>query len=162
MVRAQQPFVWFVRMLTGVAVVGLIWSIVLTRSPALAGGRQGHHGAVHCQFSFHARVYQGPDTGLELAGDLTLTIDPSGSHRGVLTQPDGSGVSVVGQVTGQSLTVLFDLGDNRFISGLGTADSDIRACSFTTLLGPFVGPDPADSGTWGDMRTLIKVVLDDD
>lgn len=95
-----------------------------------------------------ARVYHGPDTGVELAGELTLTIDPSGSHRGVLTQPDGSGVSVVGQVTGQSLTVLFDVGEGRFISGLGTADSDIRACNFTTLVGPFVGPDFADSGTW--------------
>src|SRR5215813_969353 len=106
MVRSQQRFVWFARTLIGVAVVGLVWSIVLARSPAFAGGRQGHHEEGHCQFPFHARVYQGPDTGMELAGDLTLTIDPSGSHRGVLTQPDGSGVSVVGQVTGQSLTVL--------------------------------------------------------
>ena len=66
----------------------------------------------------------------------------------MLTQPDGSGVSVVGQVVGQSLTVLFDLGDGRFISGLGTADSDIRACRFTTLFGPFVGPEFPDSGAW--------------
>ncbi len=155
--RSQQWLVWFVQMLTGVAVVGLVWLIVPAHSPAVPRVPQGHHKTAHCQLPFHARVYQGPDTGVELAGDLTLTIDPSGSHRGVLTQPDGSGVSVVGHVTGQSLTVLFDLGDGRFISGLGTADSDIRACTFTTLLGPFVGPDVADSGTWRFIHSITTV-----
>src|SRR5919198_1404969 len=135
MVISQQRVVWFVRILTGVAVIGLVWLIVLARSSVLARGPQGHPRTVHCQLPFHAQVHQGPDTGVELAGDLTLTIDPSGSYRGVLTQPDGSGVPVVGQVVGQSLTVLFDLGDDQFISGLGTADSDIRACTFTTLFG---------------------------
>lgn len=105
-------------------------------------------GPGQCRFPFDGTVYRGPDAGLRLSGELTLTIGAGGDTTGVLVGATGQQTRMVGQVLGRSLTVLFALGGGRFLSGLGTADSPIAGCAFTVLFGPFVGPRPDDSGTW--------------
>jgi hypothetical protein len=101
-----------------------------------------------CTFGFTAAVYHGPSAGLELNGELVLDFDPEGRVDGTLTTLDGD-IAVVGQATGRALHVLFDLGDGKYISGYGNADSDVRDCAFTTIVGPFVGPYLSDVGAWG-------------
>jgi hypothetical protein len=86
---------------------------------------------------------------LTVAGSLQLVIDPSGSTSTLLQHDDGTQTGGVGQVTGRTLTILLNLPDGTHISGIGTADSDIRACHFGVIFGPLVGPDLDDSGSWG-------------
>jgi hypothetical protein len=52
-------------------------------------------------------------------------------------------------VSGRLVSFLLDSGDGTHISGIGTADGDVRSCAFSTIFGPFVGPSLDDSGSWG-------------
>jgi len=105
---------------------------------------------VTCTLNFEATVYQGPETELSLVGDLTLSVDPTGAAEGSLVTSDtGAEYPVVGQVNGRAINLAFDLGDDVYIFGLGTAFEPIGAGNCGKALGgPFVGPSPDDTGTW--------------
>ena len=107
-------------------------------------------GSVTCTLNFEATVYQGPETELALLGNLTLTVDATGAAEGSLVTSDtGAEYPVVGQVNGRAINLAFDLGDNVYIFGLGTAFEPIGAGNCGLALGgPFVGPSPDDTGTW--------------
>lgn len=138
-------------------------ALLLVALVALTGARVPFHAAAlqtnsfaqslqspSCTFPFHAAVSQGTDAGFSLSGQFQLPLTPDGAYAGVLVEDDGTQIPVVGQVIGRSMTVLFDLGQGRLLSGLGTADSAIEDCGFLQLLGPFVGPSLDDGGAWGE------------
>lgn len=115
------------------------------------------------------------ETPLALVGMLTLNVDPSGSFTGVLTTgkdkdgndlpailfhgpnlpPDPSSANsynVYGQITGRSVSILFDLGNNKYIIGSGVSKADLSAADTGDLSfagGAAVGTDSGDSGDWG-------------
>jgi hypothetical protein len=106
-------------------------------------------GSAECSLPFEATVLSGPDAELALIGDLTLVVDATGGAEGTLVTADDSEFSVVGQINGRSINLAFDLGDDVYIFGLGTAFEPIGAGNCGLALGgPFVGPAPDDTGTW--------------
>ena len=119
--------------------------LTVVRVPVPADARQA---AAVCTFPFYAQVYQGPDTGLVLRGNVTLSIESSGNAFGILSEDDGTQVGVVAQATGRMLSMLLQAGGGD-LSVVGTAESEVRACGFTTIFGPLVGPAIDDSGSWG-------------
>jgi hypothetical protein len=102
-----------------------------------------------CTFKqFSATVYQGPDRGLSVQGQLTLQVNQTGSLSGTLKQTSGPDVSVVGQADGRAINLVFNLGQNRLLFGVGTLQQDIHSCAGAAG-GPLVGPNGPDSGNWG-------------
>lgn len=104
--------------------------------------------SISCTIDFEATVHQGPDAGLSLVGDLALQIESSGALSGALSQQDGSQVPVSGQAQGQAINLVFDLGSEQYIFGVGSLQYDIRECK-GAIGGPFTGPQPGDNGDWG-------------
>ena len=103
----------------------------------------------NCTFKqFSAVVYEGPDKGLSVEGQLTLQVNQSGSLTGTLKQTKGSDIPVVGQANGRAINLIFDLGQSRLLFGVGTLQQDIHTCAGAAG-GPLVGPRGADSGNWG-------------
>jgi hypothetical protein len=100
-----------------------------------------------CTSEFEATIHQGPNAGLSLVGELTLEVQPSGSLTGMLILDDGSQVKAVGQTEGRAINLMFDLGNDQQIFGVGTSEYDIRECK-GVLGGPFSGPLPGDIGDW--------------
>ena len=103
---------------------------------------------VICMITFDASVRTGPDAGWTLKGNLVLTVDPTGSATGVLTQADGSDVKAVGQVNGRAINLAFDLGQDMYIFGAGTLTNTLSECT-GQVGGPFAGPKAGDLGDWG-------------
>lgn len=104
-----------------------------------------------CIGPFEATVHQGPNTGLSLIGDLELTIDGRGDAIGVLRLEEEDEVSTVGQVDGKAINLVFVVGEERYIYGVGGSVQDIRDCD-AVWGGPFVGPDSGDMGDWARKR----------
>jgi hypothetical protein len=104
--------------------------------------------SINCLFAqFKATIYTGPDAGMSLQGNLHLHIDPDGSVTGVLKQANGPDIHSVGQANGRAINLIFDLGQNRLIYGVGTLQNPIQMCKGSAG-GPFVGPDEKDAGSW--------------
>ncbi len=101
-----------------------------------------------CTFPFYAQVFQGPNTGMVLQGNVTLSIEPSGYAGGILTEDNGTVGGLAGQATGRALSILVDVGSDHF-AAIGVADGDVRDCGFTRIFGSLVGPAIDDSGSWG-------------
>lgn len=114
-----------------------------------------------CSLPFEATVLSGPDAELALIGTLDLDVDETGSASGLLTTDDGLEVPVVGQINGRAINLVFDLGDDVYIFGLGTSVEPIGAESCGgSLGGPFVGPALDDTGTWLAGRALEKLLAE--
>ena len=99
---------------------------------------------------FDATVRQGPSAGTEVSGDLTIEISADGTLSGDLKPASGGAdITVTGQATGRAINLAFDLGKisgvEQYLFGVGTVAGDI--CDSPTG-GPFVGPQPGDSGDW--------------
>jgi len=101
-----------------------------------------------CSGDFEATVHSGKNAGLSLAGKLTLHIQPSGNFIGTLATDDSTSVQVTGYAVSQALNLVFDLGDGRYLFGVGSAQYDMNECKGVAG-GPFTGPEPGDSGDWG-------------
>ncbi len=101
-----------------------------------------------CVVAFEATVQQGPDTGLALIGDLTLTTDATGAVTGTLVQADGTEVNATGQVNGRAIHLVFALGNDQYVFGVGSLQYPFQECR-GAIGGPFTGPQPGDSGDWG-------------
>ncbi|HLI08417.1 MAG TPA: hypothetical protein VKV40_17780 [Ktedonobacteraceae bacterium] len=97
---------------------------------------------------FEVTVYRGPDAGFSLQGALKLQVDSSGAITGTLTQTNGTTVQIAGQANGRAINLLFTLSNGKSLFGVGTLQNDIRQCK-GAVGGPEVGPNPADSGSWG-------------
>lgn len=101
---------------------------------------------------FKATVYQGPDRGLTLKGELHLRLRPSGRLFGTLQRKPRRAVRVTGQLTGQAINLVLILGPKRIVYGVGAIAEDIRSKRGERLMipmgGPFVGPKDPDFGSW--------------
>lgn len=133
--------------------------LVMVGAAALVWAQDDEAAEPACSLPFEATVLSGPDAELELIGTLGLDVDETGSATGLLTTDSGLEVAVVGQINGRAINLAFDLGDDVYIFGLGTSVEPIGAESCgLSLGGPFVGPDPADTGTWLAGRALEKIL----
>lgn len=106
-----------------------------------------------CLLLFEVTVREGPAKGRGVVGTLALAVDPSGAVAGELLRPHGGRNRFVGQATGRAVNLLIDLGNGQILYGVGTADSDVRACRIGDLGGPLVGPGPGDAGDWAVLKT---------
>lgn len=124
-------------------------STTMTGTTAEASAGSGQPGPVHCLIDFEATVRQGPSSGVALLGVLDFKVDGAGVLYGKLMQKDGGELLVAGQVEGRAVHLVFDLGDEQNVFGVGTAKAQITndTCGLA-LGGPFVGPAAGDSGDW--------------
>ena len=112
------------------------------------------NNAVSCSLLFVATVHQGPSTGTKLDGTLDFTVDAAGALSGKVTQTNPPEITGEGQVTGRAINLILNLGMNgsglgQYVFGVGTALDPIQSKTCGNLLGgPFVGPQPGDSGDW--------------
>jgi hypothetical protein len=90
----------------------------------------------------------GPDTGEVWQGLLTLDIAADGAMSGTLEQSSGETLPVSGTVTGQSITLVFELSDGKYVIGTGGLNRDIHD-NPTVLGGTLSGPNEGDIGDWG-------------
>ena len=127
----------------------LLLSLVLATSGSSAFASGSSTATVSCTLKqFVETVYQGPDKGLSLRGDLHLEADATGSVTGTLEQSQGPDVKVVGQVTGRAINLVFDLGNHQLLFGVGTLQHPLAQCK-SPAGGSFAGPKAPDIGTWG-------------
>lgn len=105
-----------------------------------------------CSMRFEATVGAGPNAGLVLIGNLVFEVSDDGQlPQGWLIPDTGAPIPVSGQITGRSIGLLFDLGDENVIFGTGIADGNLMECAGSwdgELGGPFAGPDTGDLGDW--------------
>jgi hypothetical protein len=108
------------------------------------------HAAVNtiCTIDFEASIHSGPNAGLDLRGNLTLTIDPSGAVTGILSQPSDGDLNVIGQVNGLAINLALELAPDTYIFGVGTLTHNISDCT-GQIGGLFAGPQAGDLGDWG-------------
>lgn len=100
-----------------------------------------------CTSAFEATVHQGPSAGLALTGTLNIVVKDDGALDGQLTLADGSHIATVGQANGRAINLMLTTPAGQAIFGVGTAAQPISQCG-GLLGGPFVGPQPGDSGDW--------------
>lgn len=103
--------------------------------------------AVTCFSDFEATVQQGPSAGLTVQGKLYFTLDHSGALSGAVANNDGTAIPVVGQANGRAINLTFQVGEQKFLFGVGAAEQPIYQCS-GYWGGGFTGPEPGDSGDW--------------
>src|ERR1051326_4519525 len=106
-----------------------------------------------CSLRFEATVHSGPNAEkFSLHGTLTLEASgPFGEVDGVLvTDPPSSRVPAHGQILGRAANLIFDIGDNVEVNGVGTMlpMRGTRGCVVLEGGGVFAGPNDADLGTW--------------
>ena len=163
------------------AFVSLTAAIVLgaltpERATAQEKSQQQHHGkTVRGPFEVVISRRGNPaETPIALAGMLDLNVDGSGNFTGLLTRgkdhngnslpgvlfsgmslkPDPTGAenyAVYGQITGRSVSILFDLGNAKYIIGSGVSKDDVMTSGseLTFAGGTAIGPQGGDSGDWG-------------
>jgi hypothetical protein len=138
-----------------VARIGLV---ILALSLAACGSAQSGASA-SCSGSLKVSTGLGIGEGLELLGNLSFQIDPSGALSGNFAGGQ-SPIQVVGQVSGRSINLAADLGGGKYLFGSGTAQSTANGCP--TIAGgplaiesaPATSPGPAKqttaerTGTW--------------
>jgi hypothetical protein len=109
----------------------------------------GQPGPVHCLIDFEATVRQGPSSGVALRGIFDFKVDEAGTLYGKLMQENGGEILAAGQVNGRAIHLVFELGGEQLVFGVGTAKARITndTCGLA-LGGPFVGPAPGDAGDW--------------
>ncbi len=124
-------------------------AITTTMTTTTMSQGSGQPGPVHCLIDFEATVRQGPSSGLALKGSFDFKVRESGFLYGTLLQGDQPEIQVGGQVNGRAINLIFVVGENKYIFGVGTTLSPIKneECGMV-LGGPFVGPEPGDAGDW--------------
>lgn len=141
--------------------VVLAFGLVLALAvPTLLAGNRTNPRAqdtpVTCVWNFEATVRQGPNTGTNLMGDLTIAIDKDGAFTGTLAAQNNQSINVVGQAMGYAVNLGLELqapaSDKKgmYIFGTGTAWQKISADTNCggNLGGTFAGPQPGDLGDW--------------
>jgi hypothetical protein len=82
-----------------------------------------------------------------------LVVQADGSvDQGALVTGPGDATSVVGQVDGRAVNLLFTVGDGRYLYGVGVAERSFAEGAQQAvdgrMGGPFVGPLVGDTGDW--------------
>lgn len=98
--------------------------------------------------NFTGTVRLGPDMGAVWQGLLTLSVAADGTLAGTLEQPTGETIIVSGTAIGQSITLIFDLGDGNYVIGTGGLNRNIHDHP-TIMGGTLSGPNEGDIGDWG-------------
>jgi hypothetical protein len=146
------------------AVVAVLTTFAFFNSHVSRAEQPGRFGL---RGDFEVTIEDGPTAqsgAVKIAGILTLAVFPSGDFVGKLTPADGQSsvvfgnlvvdnpqaVRVVGQVNERAYNVMLELGEGRFISGVGTSLDIVtkKGDSVGFLAGPAVGPNPGDRGDW--------------
>jgi hypothetical protein len=134
----------------GVAAATLA-AVGASRSPVFA--QDATSGGDICAVNFEATVTQGPSADTEYIGLLVLQVGEGGRiDNGALLTADNQATSVVGQINGRAVSLLFTVGDGQTLYGVGVMERDVEeGCAALTegkLGGPFVGPQAKDGGDW--------------
>lgn len=103
--------------------------------------------AVTCLSQFEATVHHGPNAGLAVTGKLLFTLDHAGALTGGIATADGSEIPVVGQANGRAINLTFQLDEQQYLFGVGSAENPITTCT-GYWGGSFTGPASGDSGDW--------------
>ena len=103
--------------------------------------------AATCEGEFEATVRDGPSAGASFQGDMSLSIQESGSASGLVVRNGGPAVRVVGQVDGRAISFAIDLSGDRTLYGSGAALEEISDCT-GEMGGSLSGPERGDSGDW--------------
>lgn len=127
------------------SIIGLV---ILALGLTGCGAASAVAETINCTGDFEATIYQGPSAGLSLVGPLSLQVDATGNLTGKLAANNGALIEVTGQAIGRSINLVFNLGEDKRIFGVGSLENDIRDCKGLSG-GPFTGPEPGDSGDWG-------------
>lgn len=126
-------------------------SSTITQTEAMTAtvAGKGEPGPVHCLVDFEATVRQGPSNGVALKGVFDFKVDEDGTLYGQLMQENQEEILAAGQVIGRAIHLVFALGEDQTVFGVGTAKARITndTCGLA-LGGPFVGPAPGDAGDW--------------
>jgi hypothetical protein len=85
--------------------------------------------AVQLTGNFVGTIRLGPDQNKSWQGLLTLTVDEQGAITGTLEQSSGETLTVSGTVTGQDITLIFELENGKYVIGTGGPTE-----TFTTTL----------------------------
>ena len=101
-----------------------------------------------CYIQFQAKVYQGPDAGLSLAGDLKTEVDHTGVFSSTLIQESGPAVTVTGQINGRAANFMMALDNEQYLFAVGTLQNASAGCSGVAG-GTLTGPQAGDRGDWG-------------
>jgi hypothetical protein len=110
---------------------------------------KGQPGPVHCLVDFEATVRQGPSKGVALKGVFDFKVDETGTLYGKLLQENQSEILAAGQVIGRAIHLVFVVGKDQNVFGVGTAKTKINNDTCGLVLGgPLVGPAPGDAGDW--------------
>ena len=128
----------------------LIWLLIVSVIVgAMATTLQAHEGEHECAMDFEATVWQGPSAGMTFVGELTFLFDETGAVEGNFVGLEGESVPVAGQINGRAVNLIFNLGEDRYLFGVGTAWSPVEGENCGDVLGgPFTGPEAGDSGDW--------------
>ena len=143
--RAKSMLIVAGLLTVGLALYGL--------APSLLHAQESTPSVTPCNVLFEATVRQGPSSGTDLKGTLQVTIDETGAISGNLVIDANTRFPVYGQVNGRAINLALDLSTAKkpgvYVFGVGTALDPIQSQNCGTALGgPFVGPQPGDSGDW--------------
>jgi hypothetical protein len=145
---------------------------------AAAVGAGGHRAAAQeatpaagtCTLPLELVVRAGPDAGTAWRGRLTAQVDATGALTGTFAaRHDAPGAHVVnvtpvptavattalpvlGQATGHAISLLVTVAPGQQVYGVGVLEQPLDQCR-GAMGGPFVGPDPADTGSWAICNT---------
>src|ERR1044071_3445260 len=126
----------------------LLISAVLLINPTAYGQNSGGQTDQYCPSDFEATVRQGPHTGnATMLGALTLS-GRGANLAGLFKSKEGYTVPVQAKVTGNLVTLIFNLGGGLYVEGSGPANKQFDAsakCFRLTGTGGLNGPDPADA-----------------
>jgi hypothetical protein len=134
-------------------VAGIVGALVaLAAQPVILGYTGAYCLAPRCYCDgpvFEAAVHQGPDSGLEVEGQIKYAVNPDGSFTSQIRSKSGQLIRGNGQAVGRSLDMVLVLPDDRHIYAHGTLDGgDLRECQGGAA-GPLTGPTYGDIGDWG-------------
>ena len=130
-----------------IGIIALLFGGVIMGQPSRAAAQEVDYD---CVVGFKAGVHYGPNSGLALDGLLALKYDEDGGVSGIYESLDGTTqYSLIGEVDGHSVSLAFDLGDDQYVFGVGTAWDDMRGENCGQVVGgPLVGPQESDMGDW--------------
>src|SRR5689334_210378 len=113
---------------------------------------------ISCETGIEAGLTQGPDSPLDLSGQLRLTVAPDNTFVGTLTlKKDGSVVKVTGMGAGRGVDMVFDPGNGTLFYAHGSQQYAIYECK-GFVGGPLVGPRYGDIGDWTNYPPYIRVI----
>lgn len=129
--------------------LGLVGRV--SSNAAVAAAELVDNAALPLLVPFGVNVRQGPHAGTSYEGFLNLSIAGDGHARGGLLSLDEQAIPVTGQITGQSVSLLFTPAEDQHVYGVGVASEDLvglHGFNKVAIGGVLAGPGEGDSGDW--------------